>query len=75
MVVASSSVSVDALQVGDWAAVPATLPVVALAFVFHNVVPVVCDALEGDAARVRTALLTGVCCLLCAVWCVLAGVS
>jgi hypothetical protein len=29
------------LEQGNWSAVPATLPFVALAFVFHNVVPVV----------------------------------
>eukprot|EP00882_Tetradesmus_deserticola_P024572 GHRQ01026867.1.p3 GENE.GHRQ01026867.1~~GHRQ01026867.1.p3 ORF type:complete len:182 (+),score=75.77 GHRQ01026867.1:288-833(+) len=45
---------------GDWAAVPATLPVVALAFVYHNIIPVVCTALEGDVAKIRTAVLAGV---------------
>ncbi len=44
---------------GDWSAVPNTVPVIALAFVFHNVVPVTAQALEGDAAKCRTALVAG----------------
>lgn len=48
------------LDNGNWSAVPATLPVVALAFVYHNVVPVVVQALDGDAGRVRTAICAGV---------------
>jgi len=39
--------------------VPASIPVVALAFVYHNIVPVVTSSLEGDLRRVRTALVTG----------------
>ena len=38
---------------GNWTAVPATLPVISLAFVYHNVVPVVVSNLEGDVAKVR----------------------
>ena len=38
---------------------PASIPVVALAFVYHNIVPVVTSSLEGDLRRVRTALVTG----------------
>jgi hypothetical protein len=48
------------LEGGDWSAVPATLPVVALAFVYHNVVPVVVQALEADVGKVRTAICAGV---------------
>jgi tyrosine-specific transport protein len=44
---------------GNWSAVPATLPVVALAFVYHNIIPVICTALEGDVAKIRTAVLAG----------------
>jgi tyrosine-specific transport protein len=48
------------LEQGNWSAVPATLPVVALAFVYHNVVPVAVQALDADAGRVRTAICAGV---------------
>ena len=44
----------------NWSAVPATLPVVALAFVFHNVVPVITTSLEGDVRKIRAAIMTGV---------------
>lgn len=61
LVAAAPGVDAGSLtQQGDWAAVPATLPVVALAFVYHNVVPVVVQALEGDARKVRTAVCAGV---------------
>ena len=48
------------LEHGDWSAVPATLPVVALAFVYHNIVPVLVNALEADVGKVRTAICAGV---------------
>jgi len=48
------------LQDGHWSAVPATLPVVALAFVYHNVVPVLVNALGGDKGKIRTAICAGV---------------
>lgn len=53
----------DVVSLGEganWTAVPSTLPVVALAFVFHNVVPVVVQALEGDRRKVSTAICAGV---------------
>ena len=34
------------LAAADWAAVPATLPTIALAFVYQNVVPVIASSLE-----------------------------
>lgn len=37
----------------EWTAVPATLPVIALAFVYHNIVPIVCRNLEYDINKVR----------------------
>jgi tyrosine-specific transport protein len=61
LAVAGAGVDADILvHQGDWSAVPATLPVVALAFVYHNVVPVIVTALQGDAARIRTAICAGV---------------
>lgn len=57
---AGSGVDVGSLvSGGDWAAVPATLPVVALAFVYHNVIPVISQALEGDVRKIRTAVVAG----------------
>lgn len=40
-------------------ALPAAASVIALAFVYQNVVGVVCSSLEGDAGKVRTALAVG----------------
>ena len=37
-----------------------SLPVVALSFVFQNVVPVICSSLEGDLGKIRTAIIAGV---------------
>jgi tyrosine-specific transport protein len=59
----AASPGVDVVSLGEranWTAVPSTLPVVALAFVFHNVVPVVVQALEGDRRKVSTAICAGV---------------
>jgi tyrosine-specific transport protein len=50
---------VENLNQAHWDAVPASIPVVALAFVYHNVVPVITASLEGDLRRVRTALVVG----------------
>ena len=47
-----------ALAAGDWAAVPATLPTIALAFVYQNVVPVIASSLE---ARHRGSPACGCC--------------
>ena len=42
----AGSVRVDNLVHSDWLAVPQTLGVLSLAFVFQNIVPVVCSRLE-----------------------------
>jgi tyrosine-specific transport protein len=52
-------VNLENLQSGSWPAVIDTLPVVALAFVYQNVVPVVVTNLEGDVRKVRLAIWTG----------------
>ncbi|KAJ9508016.1 hypothetical protein QJQ45_021351 [Haematococcus lacustris] len=49
----------DTLWVANWGAVPHTLPVLALAFVYQNVVPVVVKELEGDPGKIRASLLCG----------------
>jgi tyrosine-specific transport protein len=40
------------LSKAEWGAVPGTLPIIALAFVYQNVVPVVVKDLEGDMGKV-----------------------
>lgn len=55
----AANVNVQNFQTGDWQAVGPTIPVIALAFVFHNVVPLVATQLEGDAAKAKLALGAG----------------
>ena len=56
----SETTSVDnLLAVSDWSAAPAPIPIVAVAFVYHQVVPVVATSLEGDRKRATTAVLAG----------------
>ena len=43
----------------DWQKAGATIPVITLAFVFHNVIPVVATSLEGDTTKIRTSILAG----------------
>jgi tyrosine-specific transport protein len=57
---AAGSVDPSALLEAHWGAVPGSLPVVALAFVFQNCVPLIASSLEGDVRKIRTAILTGV---------------
>lgn len=44
---------------GDWGKVPATLPVMIFALVYHDLAPVVCAYLEGDLARIRASIVLG----------------
>ncbi len=37
----------------DWTAVPKTLPVLSLAFVYQNVVPIICSSLEVSLPSVQ----------------------
>ncbi len=41
----------------DWSAVPKTLPVLSLAFVYQNVVPIICSSLEVSLPFVRCPIL------------------
>lgn len=52
----------------DWGAAPASIPVVLLALVYHDLVPVVCAQLRGNRRSVRTALLLGSACPLLMFW-------
>ncbi|CAG9466809.1 unnamed protein product [Pedinophyceae sp. YPF-701] len=55
----AGGVDVSRLAAGDWSAVPDALPVIALAFVYQNVVPVISDSLNNDPKKVRQAILIG----------------
>lgn len=44
----------------DWSILTKSLPVVALSFVFQNVVPVICSSLEGDRKKITTAIIAGI---------------
>lgn len=46
--VGSGGVHMDYLSNQDWTKVPSTVPVLYIALVFHNVVPVVTTQLEGE---------------------------
>ena len=47
-------------SLSDWHVLTKSLPVVALSFVFQNVVPVICSSLEGDRGKIRTAIISGI---------------
>ncbi|KAJ6777942.1 hypothetical protein OIU74_001843 [Salix koriyanagi] len=59
VVVASGDLHLDALLKVNFAAVPMSIPIIALSFVYQNVVPVLCTNLEGNLSRVRTAIVLG----------------
>ncbi|KAK4436021.1 hypothetical protein Salat_0765800 [Sesamum alatum] len=44
---------------GDWGKIPATLPVMIFALVYHDLAPVLCAYLEGDLTRIRASILLG----------------
>ena len=46
LVAAAPGVDFESLLKADLAAVPKTLPVLSLAFVFHNIIPVISTSLE-----------------------------
>lgn len=49
----------SSLARADWGELPDALPVVALAFVYQNVVPTIVSQLEGDRSKIRTAIVGG----------------
>ncbi|KAJ6425068.1 hypothetical protein OIU84_025777 [Salix udensis] len=59
VVVASGDLHLDALLKVNFAAVPMSIPIIALSFVYQNVVPVLCTNLEGNLSKVRTAIVLG----------------
>ncbi|GAB2276753.1 hypothetical protein Dimus_011469 [Dionaea muscipula] len=44
---------------GDWGQVPVSIPVMIFSLVYHDLLPVVCAYLGGDAARIRASLVLG----------------
>eukprot|EP00210_Caulerpa_lentillifera_P006462 g6174.t1 len=57
--VASTGVDTSNLLKADWLAIPPSLSILSLAFVYQNVVPVITTNLEGDIKKVRSAILIG----------------
>lgn len=57
--VASGDLHWEALLRANFEAVPMSIPIIALSFVYQNVVPVLCTDLEGDLPKVRTAIVLG----------------
>ncbi|XP_024530937.1 uncharacterized protein LOC9646664 [Selaginella moellendorffii] len=57
--VSTGYIEPELLLRANFAAVPRSVPVIALAFVYQNVVPVICTNLEGDLKKIRTAIVAG----------------
>lgn len=50
---AATDVRPELLAAANWDALPDALPVIALAFVYQNVVPVITTSLEGNVGKIR----------------------
>ncbi|XP_057802134.1 uncharacterized protein LOC131017399 isoform X2 [Salvia miltiorrhiza] len=59
VVVASGDLHWDFLLKANLEAAPRSIPIIALSFVYQNVVPVLCTNLEGNLSKVRTAIVAG----------------
>ncbi|KAL6657420.1 hypothetical protein ACP70R_005200 [Stipagrostis hirtigluma subsp. patula] len=59
VVVASGNLQWSSLLEANFSAAPQSIPIIALSFVYQNVVPVLCTNLEGDLSKVRTAIVAG----------------
>lgn len=59
LLAAAPGVHPESLSFAEWHAIPPALPVIALAFVFHNVVPRVVTTCGGHVPSVRAAILGG----------------
>ncbi|XP_020580000.1 uncharacterized protein LOC110024399 isoform X4 [Phalaenopsis equestris] len=57
--VASGDLQWSSLLQANFEAVPQSVPIIALSFVYQNVVPVLCTNLEGNLSKVRTAIVFG----------------
>ncbi|CAN8300662.1 unnamed protein product [Cochlearia groenlandica] len=63
--VAGGDLHWEALLQANFEAVPMSIPIITLSFVYQNVVPVLCTDLEGDLPKVRTAIVLGTAIPLC----------
>jgi tyrosine-specific transport protein len=52
-------VSAAHLKDMDWTYIPAGLPVLLMAFHFHNIIPSICRTLNHDRKKIRTAIIGG----------------
>ncbi|KAM7261012.1 hypothetical protein ACFE04_026487 [Oxalis oulophora] len=59
VVVASGNLQLETLLKANFAAVQISIPIIALSFVYQNVVPVICTDLEGNLKKVRSAIVIG----------------
>ena len=59
LAMALSNFDASGLQLSDPSKAIFCVPVVALAFVFHNIIPVVASNLEGDRKKIRNVILAG----------------
>lgn len=59
VVAAAGDLHWSSLLRANFAAAPQSIPIIALSFVYQNVVPVVCTSLEGDLRRIRSAVIWG----------------
>ncbi|XP_077254178.1 tryptophan/tyrosine permease isoform X3 [Tasmannia lanceolata] len=57
--VASGDLRWSSLLQANFNAIPLSIPIIALSFVYQNVVPVLCTNLEGNLSKVRTAIILG----------------
>ncbi|XP_020275225.1 uncharacterized protein LOC109849764 [Asparagus officinalis] len=57
--VASGNLQWNSLLQAHFEAVPKSIPIIALSFVYQNVVPVLCTNLEGNLSKVRTSIVLG----------------
>nr|GEX40000.1 tyrosine-specific transport protein-like isoform X1 [Tanacetum cinerariifolium] len=57
--VAAGDLHWDALLRANLQAIPSSIPIIALSFVYQNVVPVLCTNLEGDLKKIRTSVVLG----------------
>ncbi|KAL3621919.1 hypothetical protein CASFOL_034115 [Castilleja foliolosa] len=68
VVVASGDLHWDALLKANVEAAPRSIPIIALSFVYQNVVPVLCTNLEGNLSKTAIVLGTAIPLLLFLVW-------
>jgi tyrosine-specific transport protein len=52
-------IDTDALLVANWSAIPGAIPIVALSFVYHNIVPLTTRSCNNDGPSITRALVLG----------------